>query len=229
MVVEYFGVRLIKKRKSFNLKREEFAVINTKPSLPFFHSLAERNAYADKCGTQYNKEWCQEYRELCLKNYDLNMKYFSMLNKEEFNDSLNSFLNKYKEIKEVTNLNECAEVEGYYIMVLDEYNQVYIGQSDDIKKRIMRHWSTTKAFDRTLFPMYAYDSSVFSIDFFRAFDTTRIYVWERKIVDGVEADLINNFPSKFAVNRIGGNVTNLIQALETMKKRDFSVMDTEEN
>ena len=74
------------------------------------------------------------------------------------------------------------------MMVLDKYKQAYIGKSDNIEQRIRHHWSQNKSFDRTLFPMYAVEKSVFSIDFFRALDTTRIYVWKRGLWDGIERE-----------------------------------------
>ena len=219
--MEYFGVKLIKKDKEFKLKRDEFAIINTKPSLSMFPGLKKKNAYADENGTAYTEIWCKEYRELCLKNYDLNMQYFAMLDKDDFNKALDSFLKRYKGFKNVTNLSDYSRCEGYYIMVLDEYKQVYIGKSDDVKKRIMQHWSITKPFDRTLFPMYAYDKSCFSIDFFRALDTTRIFVWKRSILDGIENKLIKSFPSKYCTNRIGGDITSGIGALAHQTKHKF--------
>ena len=94
--MEHFGVTLINKGKAFKLTRDDFAPINTKPSLPYFTSLAERNAYADECGGAYNEAWCTEYRELCLRNYDLNMDYFAMLDKTEFDKALESFFSQYK-------------------------------------------------------------------------------------------------------------------------------------
>ena len=74
--MEYFGVKLIKKDKQFKLIRDEFALINTNPSLPFFSELSKKNAYVDEIGSAYREEWCNEYRELCLKNYDLNINFF---------------------------------------------------------------------------------------------------------------------------------------------------------
>ena len=219
--MEHFGVKLINRGKSFNLTKEEFAIINTKPSLPYFESLAERNAYSDEQGDAYSENWCAEYRELCLKNFDLNMEYFSKLHGDAFNTALLSFLSKYKQFVEVVNLNDFAGVEGFYIMVLDKYKQVYIGKTEDIKKRIMKHWSNTKPFDRTLFPMYAWNKSTFSIDFFRALDTTRIYAWKKRMSDGIEADLIENFPSHFCTNRIGGDITNALQAIGTINMRQL--------
>ena len=219
--MEHFGVKLIRRGKSFNLIREEFALINTKPSLPYFESLAERKAYSNEQGDTYSETWCAEYRELCLKNFDLNMEYFSKLDKDAFDAALLSFLSKYNQFAEVANLNDFAGVEGFYIMVLDEYKQVYIGKTEDLKKRIMTHWSNTKPFDRTLFPMYAWNKSTFSIDFFRALDTTRIYVWKKRMSDGIEAELIKNFPSHFCTNRIGGDITNALQAIGTINKRQL--------
>lgn len=219
--MEHFGVKLINRGKGFKLNREEFALISTKPSLCFFPSLAQKNAYIDDKGTAYRKEWCIEYRELCLKNYDLHMKYFSMLDKAEFDKELESFLNNNKGFEEVKDLKKFAGVEGYYLMILDEYKQVYIGKTEDIRKRIMQHWSKSKPFDRTLFPMYAYETSCFSIDFFRALDTTRIFAWKKTMKNGVEASLINNFPPQFCTNRIGGDIISAIEAVATMKKREL--------
>ena len=219
--MEHFGVKLIKRKLEFKLLREEFALINTKPSLPFFPVLAEKDAYTNVQGTAYREEWCNEYRELCLKNYDLNMEFYSMLDKIEFNTALESFLKDYRGFNQVFDLSKYSETAGYYIMVLDEYKQIYIGKTDDIKKRIMQHWSRTKPFDRILFPMYAYDKSCFSIDLFRALDTTRLFVWKRKLSDGVEKEMIRNFPSKFCTNRIGGDITKAIQAIATMNRRQF--------
>lgn len=219
--MEHFGVKLVNRGKSFKLVRDEFATVNTKPSLSILSSLVKRNAYTDESGNSYRKEWCDEYREVCLKNYDLNMKFFSMLDREKFNIALESFLEQYKGFKAVSDLTEYAGVEGYYIMVLDEYKQAYIGKTEDIKKRIMQHWSKTKPFDRTLFPVYSYDKSCFSIDSFRALDTTRIFVWRRGISDGIEAELISSFPAIFCTNRIGGDITNAIQAIASMKTRQL--------
>ena len=219
--MEYFGVKLVDKGKSFKLTRDEFAQINTKPSLPRFTSLVQMNAYTDESGRTYAENWCREYREVCLKNFDLNMKYYELLDKDEFVKSLEEFLNKNSEFVEVTDLNDFADVEGYYLMVLDEYKQVYLGQSCNIKKRVLQHWSKTKQFDRLLCPMYAWDKSVFSIDSFRAFDTTRIFVWKRRLYDGVEADLIWDIPMKFSSNRIGGDITSSIEALLTMNRREL--------
>ena len=147
------------------------------------------------------------------------MEFYSMLDKIEFNTALESFLKDYRGFNQVFDLSKYSETAGYYIMVLDEYKQIYIGKTDDIKKRIIQHWSRTKPFDRILLPMYAYDKSCFSIDFFRALDTTRIFVYKSKLEYGTEAELIDSFPAKFCTNRIGGDVVNLIDAIDTINSR----------
>ena len=68
--------------------------------------------------------------------------------------------------------------------------------------------------------MYNTDS-VFSIDFFRALDTTRIFVWEYPASDETEAKLIEDFPKIYCTNRIGGGVHDNMAALATMNRRKF--------
>ncbi|MBQ1947276.1 MAG: hypothetical protein II359_01535, partial [Clostridia bacterium] len=65
-----------------------------------------------------------------------------------------------------------------------------------------------------------YQKSCFSIDFFRALDTTRIYAWKRDLSDFLEAELIDEFPQQFCTNRIGGDITSAIHAMGTMKRRE---------
>lgn len=219
--MKHFGINLIYRKYTFNINREQFALINKKPSLPKFESLVEKNAYVDDTATEYSLSWCEGYRELCLKNYDLHMKYYSTLDSQGFSNAIMCFLKKYKKFCEIDSLLDYEGIAGYYLMVLDEYKQVYIGKSDNIKRRVQQHWANTKAFDRTLFPMYAVDTSCFSVDFFRAIDTTRIFVWKRKFLEGIERELIENFPQEFCCNRIGGDITSGIEALATIKKRNL--------
>ena len=79
------------------------------------------------------------------------MAYFNQIAKEEFEHALQMLITSNKKIRQVSDLNDCNKMSGIYVMVLDKYKQVYIGQSRDIKKRIMSHWSKQKSFDRLLF------------------------------------------------------------------------------
>lgn len=221
--MEYFGVKLIQKKYSFELKKDEFAPINIKPSLPWSADLARRNAYTDESTPtvySYRIEWCEKYRELCLKNYDLNMAYFDSLDGEEFNLALQNFLHRYRKFQEVRNLQDYDGIEGYYLLILDRYKQAYIGKTFNIKRRILQHWSKVKDFDRTLLPMYAVKKSCFSIDFFRALDTTRIFAWKKEWNFTTESRLIRAFPKKFLTNRIGGDAeSNPLQALSINRRK----------
>jgi hypothetical protein len=106
-------------------------------------------------------------------------------------------------------------------MVLDEYCQVYIGTTDNIKKRIRRHWSNSKSFDRLLLPMGAVNTSILAFDSFKSLDTTRIFAYTTKITFDKEDNFINEFSTKFVCNRIGGGkiTGGLLQAITMMKKR----------
>ena len=69
--------------------------------------------------------------------------------------------------------------------------------------------------------MYAVMQSCFSIDFFRALDITRIFVWKRNLSDGIEVKLIECFSEKYSINRIGGDISTAIGALATINKRNL--------
>jgi len=122
-----------------------------------------------------------------------------------------------------------AEVSGAYVLVLDEYKQVYIGISYDIKKRILSHWNNKKEFGRLIFG--SKDTSVISIDSFGAFDTTRVFikktVWYQNI-NRLEEELVSKFDDKYTLNRIRGGLNSeipdalrTVAAIGSMKKRDF--------
>ncbi|OME71503.1 hypothetical protein BSK65_10710 [Paenibacillus odorifer] len=110
--------------------------------------------------------------EMAVLNFDLNMKYYKTLSWDEFNAELQRLVDSYAFV-EITDLNSVDGVKGFYIMVLDDYCQAYIGISHDIKARIKAHWGRQVPLDQL-----AMDYSVYSleIDCFRALDTTRIYV-----------------------------------------------------
>ena len=213
----HFGIKIRNKKYSLRLCREEFALINTKPSFKPVQWLYDIGAYTDYTCSEYSREWCEEYREICLKNYDINMEFFKSLDKKKFDNKLKAFLRRFHHFKQIYDLNEADGIPGFYIMVLDEYKQVYIGKAQNMKKRIQQHWTHTKQFDITLYPMYEWETSCFSIDFFRALDTTRIYIWKHKPTSKIEEKLIRKFPNQFMTNRIGGGINN---ALEAYKKRN---------
>ena len=93
-------------------------------------------------------------------------------------------------------------------------------------RRIHQHWTKSKSFDRLLFPMYAVDKSVLSIDSFRALDTTRIFVYATKKTYSNENKYINSFSPQFVSNRLGGEIFSkgllgFLEAGNTIKSREF--------
>lgn len=233
--IEHFGLKI--KDKNIKLSRENYAVINKKNSF-LSHDLRreeEMKAYAksnskalqkiakdyfaekadwkeifeDETCARYNDEFCLEHQKNCLLNFDLNMKYFKSLKAEEFNDELKKILKEFNCLKKITDLN-CCDYAGVYILVLDDYNQIYIGKtSQTIKKRIRTHWTSTKEFDRLIFGDI-YDS-ILSIDSFGALDTTRIFACQvecSRMQFDLERKIENSANKKFILNRIqGGDIT----------------------
>ena len=127
----------------------------------FINKNSERNKYL----TEFAKT-------KALKNFDLNMKYFNCLDKEKFKIALEGILSMYVFI-EVSNLNLLKGTKGIYLLVLDNYKQIYIGQTNrDIKERILRHFKIEISFQKV--PFVRYDT--LTIDAFKPLDTSRIFV-----------------------------------------------------
>lgn len=223
--MEHFGVIVKPGKYGLKLNRETYAIINNRNSLGKFPSVGDW--YADPEGKYYTDEWCQKHRKDCLENFDLSMRFFASLSHEEFNEEIDKFLKANKKFKEVSDLKEYDGEPGYYLMILDEYCQIYVGTSHDIKRRIQQHWTQTKSFDRLLFPIGAVTKSVLSIDVFRALDTTRIFAYRTDTMYEHEDSFINQFPQKFISNRIGGGrleagPLGFLQALGTRKSKELS-------
>lgn len=222
--MEYFGVNVRPTKKGLKLKREDYAIIDPKNSFKKNIISGMRNIYTDEEQKFYKEEWCLTHREKCLKNFDLNMAFFKTLDHDEFDREINKFLKKYKKFKEVYDLKEYNNVSGYYIMVLDNYCQIYVGTSENIKRRIQSHWTKNKNFDRLLYPMNAVETSVLSIDSFCALDTTRIYALRTTQLYDSENKYIEFFSPKFITNRIGGGkiepgVLGYLQIITSIKSK----------
>ena len=205
-MVKHFGTTIREKTDGLILTRENYIKVSNKSSFTK--------------GEIYSDSYVNQHKEDCLYNYDLNMKYFHLLSKEEFNKELMKFVSETKLFKEITDLEPLTGVAGYYIMVLDEYTQAYIGRTDNIKRRMQAHWSTQKEFDRLIFG--SKENSILSIDSFRAYDTTRIFVYPTYELRGHEDDFINLFDNKYLLNRTsGGTLTGLIEAIISRKTREL--------
>lgn len=103
-------------------------------------------------------------------------------------------------------------------MVFDEYRQFYVGQSNDIRKRIKKHWSGRESFDRLVFGS-KYES-IFPMDELRALDTTRLYAACSTDAYAVEQRAEQAADPRFCLNRMmGGEASPLKLMLTALKPR----------
>jgi hypothetical protein len=231
--VEHLGETLRASKYSFRLVRDEYALVNRKPSTRLPRALysdalwaAQDWAFEDEDRTRFSDEYCNDQRTAALENFDLNMAFFAQLSGREFLEALDEMLRKHKNLRPVANLTTMDAVVGVYVMVLDRYKQVYIGQAWDIRARIKRHWAGTKQFDRLIFGDI--NTSVLSIDSFRARDTTRIFAARTARGLQMEERLVNTFPPDFSLNRApGGERVMGARFLHSEVKRRHLVPDVE--
>lgn len=206
--IVYFGVK-INKTPRLLISRDNYAIINKSNTttdadyMKRYPIEAILEIFEDESCKIYNDKWCEKQREKCLKNFDLNMQYMNNLSEDKFNKEVNKLLKLRKFIK-IHDLNTCDKIEGIYILVLDKYKQIYIGMSNNIKRRIMTHWSRKMPFDRLIFG--SVESSVLSIDSFGALDTTRIYIYPTYNTHNEEKYLESKINSNFLLNRTGGGI-----------------------
>ena len=181
----------------------------------------------------YNDEFIKMNKEAILNNLNLNLKYYTELDSEEFNKNLDKVLKLKKNngLKKVTDLKEYIGKKGIYIMVLDKYKQIYIGQSKrDVVERIINHWKRKVEFENLLIGKV--NESKLSIDTFGMLDTTRIYIEDidplyynnSEKIDKREEYLINSIPEQYLINKVGGGlrldgIDSLKSFIDTYKKR----------
>lgn len=181
----------------------------------------------------YNEEFIKRNKEAILKNLNLNLKFYTELDSEEFNKNLDKVLKLKKNngLKKVTDLKEYIGKKGIYIMVLDKYKQIYIGQSKrDVVERIINHWKRKVEFENFLIGKV--NESKLSIDTFGMLDTTRIYIEDidplyynnSEKIDKREEYLINSIPEQYLINKVGGGlrldgIDSLKSFIDTYKKR----------
>ena len=163
----------------------------------------------------YNREYIRRMTPLILENYNLNMRYFENLNKNEFDNSLNKILGlkKNSDLKEVYDLKQYIGTKGIYILIIDKYKQIYVGQSKrDIVERIIRHWKRKIEFENLLVGKTS--ETKISIDSFGILDTTRIFIevinpdyYNNSMkIDDREEYLVKSIPDKFLINKVGGGI-----------------------
>lgn len=210
MEILHFGKKIIKHQSNFINKD--------------FYLLSKR---------EYMEGWKEEHyiKQLIYAdfNYDLNMMFFDSLNFDKFNDYLDKKIKKYK-FKQCFDLKEVGKKSGVYMLVLDEYKQVYIGQTKNIRQRILRHWGDWKTLERLIYGDLL--SSIISIDSFGPLDTTRIYYFETYDRYEIEEKIIDEFDRKYLINRTKGGIGSahnytsdyeaaIMAAVANRRKRDY--------
>lgn len=205
----HFGEKLRKSKYGLKLSRNIYATPSRKPKMrlkPEYMNQAMidivRWMYRDDSLTELSDAFLLCNRDEALTNFDLSMKYFDALDRDEFNASVARFLKGAKLLRPIDDLTKFDGVSGAYIMIFDEHKQYYVGKADDIRKRIKKHWSDRKYFDRLVFGS-PFDS-VFPVDEFRALDTTRIFVAPTPNGFGVEEHLVEESDPRFSLNRVRG-------------------------
>lgn len=188
----HFGINFKKSKFGFSLTRENYIHPSKKSSFN---------------NTEYDDEYIISHTKRALFNFDLNMRFFSKLDSEEFNRTIENFSRQYPQFIEIKDLNEYQYQSGYYLLVLDKYKQIYLGTTNDICRRIRDHWTRSKQFDRLIFGSVF--TSRLSIDSFRPLDTTRIFVYTTNKTFENEDKFISYFPDKFILNRTKGGILKL--------------------
>ena len=154
------------------------------------------------------------------------MAYYKSLDKEDFDNVIADKIKSNPMFLEVTDLNE-YKCPGIYILVLDEYKQLYVGIAKNIKTRIQIHWTANKDLGRLVFG--GVTESKLSIDSFRALDTTRIFACAKDISKDdlwkEEYNITNSIPEKYLCNRmLGGDPLEQIQKDDCFKFAELPVV-----
>lgn len=117
--------------------------------------------------------------------------------------------------QKVADLNDFKGTSGLYALILDEYAKCYIGQSENIRKRIPEHWRNDRFVTN-------------GIDLFRAKDTTRIYVipLSEKELDQNEYNYVGAIPSEYRLNYLQGGTIAFHEAQNTSPLFDDEAKNT---
>lgn len=246
----HFGILINSNKKNLKINRRDYAKIDKKNHSissskreyekmkiykqlndTFFQKIAKfyfdnyLNVFEDETLTTYTDKYCSEHQKDCLINYDLNMNFFGKIKYSDFEKMLSKLRKKFKKLEEIKDLSNYEKKGGLYILILDEYKQIYIGISKDIKKRILQHWTEKKEFSKLIFGNV--ETSVLSIDSFGALDTTRILVYETDKYKQLELEekITSYVPQEYLLNRTKGGYRGfseyelIVNTVGTMNRR----------
>lgn len=224
----HFGILINSDKKYLKINREEYAKIDKKNHFlskskkqhekmkwyansdkPYLVKYSKSyfdnylNVFEDETLKTYTDKYCIEHQKNCLINYDLNMNFFNKIKYSDFEKIISKIRKRFKKLEEIEDLKNYEKKGGIYILILDEYRQIYVGQSNNIKKRILQHWTKRKEFDKLIYGKK--ETSVLSIDSFGALDTTRIFVIDNLNEQMyLEEKIVDYIPQKYLLNRTKG-------------------------
>ncbi len=203
MFIEHFGIK-IKEKPTNNINKEIY--LSAKP--------------------EGMRGWKEEHYPLQRMraeiNFDANILYFASLDKDNFTKHIEKSVKKFK-FKECKNLNDLKFVEGVYMLVLDQYKQVYIGQSTtNMKEEIHSHWNKKMSLERLIWGDIC--NSVLSINSFGALDTTRIFYIKTTSCNALEAKILKNFDNKYTLNRTAGGIGSVDTYTDSKKSAELAIV-----
>lgn len=130
----------------------------------------------------------------------------------EFQKIIAKLKGKYRKLEVITDLEKYDNCTGVYILILRQYNTCYVGKSNNIRKRIKEHWSTSRGFD------------IKGIDTFKVGDTSEIlfYKCSSYKMDEIEEKFIVNIPMQYTLNWVkGGEMSIQEESFFTFKQVGF--------
>jgi len=208
----HFGLNLRNKEGGFKLSVDNYYKIRNKDITPSSEELVIKI-------------------ENALTNFDHSMKLFKTLSRDKFNEELCKLVSSAN-FDEIFDLNVTDNLKGFYIMVLDDYCQIYIGISSNIKKRIKEHWGRQVPLDNL--NSDGLEGFRLSVDSFRALDTTRIFVRPCPecdfinyplITGNLEDQLVRQIPPDYCLNKSywGRSLAEILESKERRKNAIESV------
>lgn len=172
--------------------------------------ITRENCVSGKINKGDSYKLSDDILEESRRNYDYCMKYFNALSKYEFKNELDNAIETLKKenyiVEQVKDLKLYKDVKGIYIMVLEKYKQIYIGQTtNSVRQRIYRHWNSE---EREILDLHRDDEfAMMHINCFGALDTTKLYVivlFNQKEINELEKRIITLFSSRFILNGAKG-------------------------
>lgn len=228
----HLGERLNRSKYGWRANREQYAIPSRRSSL-VLDRLAVGEEYWSYISPRYRDEDHREYtdgyllgqRDLALMNYDLSMLYFSGIDTDDFEAGLQELLAAERRLRPVSDLHDWDGVQGVYVMVFDDCHQFYVGESMDIRRRVKRHWSERKQFDRLLWGYWW--ESIPSVDTFRALDNTRVFALKSTASFNIEERLERKARKAFCLNRIPGGALDEVTGPLALVNARHRTLDTD--